>query len=118
MGPLDSNAGRGDFGALLKKSGLTTAQTATLCDVDPRTVRRWRSSGHSPTSARLLLSLIISHGLQIITTDPHGLRLLAVMVAAMADQGKGLAAIQRRLHVGYGVINRLLIEHQSKKAGG
>lgn len=96
-----------EFDALVVRARLTTAQTAALCGVNPRTVRRWRSGRFSPRkSAVILLSVIIEHGLHMVARQPAALEFLLSMIEAMKNDG--LSQIQRKTGIGYGVIARTL----------
>lgn len=97
------------FQKLIQKTRLTPLQIAALCNVTPRTVRRWRSgAGIPPQAAVILLELIARHGVRVASEldSPTLASWLAGLIRDM--RGESLSMIQRRLGCGYGVIARAL----------
>ncbi|MFZ5565886.1 MAG: hypothetical protein ACOY95_02670 [Pseudomonadota bacterium] len=99
------------FNRLISQTQLTPEQVARLCDVTPRTLRRWRSGVVTPPQAAvILLELIKHHGVRM-ASDLDSPTLAAWLAGLIRDmRGESLCTIQRRLGCGYGVISRALRE--------
>lgn len=98
-----------DIDDLIARSGLTPAETALLCGVSMRTVRRWRTGENAvPMSTVVLLELLAKHGLSLAGASELAVLddWLGEIVRRMA--GAGLSSVQRRLGCGYGVAARLM----------
>lgn len=96
---------------LMDATGMTCAQIATLMDVNPRTVRRWRSGeSTAPLAAILVLSIIERHGMTTAATlcVPELENWITAMVMDLHREGHGLSGIQRKMGIGYGIIARTL----------